>query len=83
VTDIGDLIGLLRDELGLPVTIEDVELDLHDLPGWDSTHLLWLLARLEQWTGRSLRVSDLFEAPNLQHIYGLVASDRLVGEDLG
>jgi hypothetical protein len=47
---------------------------LHELPGWDSAHLLWLLVRLEQRTGHSLRASDLFEAPNLQHIYGLVAA---------
>jgi hypothetical protein len=74
VTDIGDFVGLLRDELGLPITVDDLGQDLHDVPGWDSAHLLWLVVRLEQLTGRSLRVSDLFEAPNLQHIYGLVAA---------
>lgn len=74
MTDIEDFIDLLRDELGLPVTAEDLDRELLDLPGWDSAHLLWLIVRLEQWTGRSLRVSDLFEAPNLQHIYGLVAA---------
>jgi hypothetical protein len=74
MTDIDDFIGLLRDELGLRITVEDIGRDLHELPGWDSAHLLWLLVRLEQRTGHSLRASDLFEAPNLQHIYGLVAA---------
>lgn len=72
---VGDFVGLVRDELGLPITVDDLERDLHELPGWDSMHLLWLLVRLERRTGRSLQLADLLEAPNLEQIYALVATD--------
>jgi hypothetical protein len=75
VKSIGDFVDLVRDELGLPITVDDVGRELHELPGWDSMHMLWLVARLEQETGRTVTVIDLLEAPNLQYIYGLVASE--------
>jgi acyl carrier protein len=75
VNTVGDFVGLVRDELGLPITVDDLERDLHELPGWDSMHLLWLLVRLERRTGRSLQLADLLEAPNLEQIYALVATD--------
>jgi len=74
VNNIRDLIGLVRDELGLMITLDDIERELDELPGWDSMHLLWLVTQLEQRTGRSVTVIDVLEAPNLESIYGLVAS---------
>lgn len=74
MNNIRDLIGLVRDELGLMITLDDIERELDELPGWDSMHLLWLVTQLEQRTGRSVTVIDVLEAPNLESIYGLVAS---------
>ncbi|QKV90558.1 acyl carrier protein [Streptomyces sp. NA02950] len=73
--DLEEFIALIREEIGLLVTVEDAERGLHDLPGWDSVHLLWLVTALEEWAGRSVSVIDLLEAPSLASIYGLVAAD--------
>ena len=75
MNSIGDFVGLVRDELGLPITVDDIDRELNDLPDWDSIHLLWLVAHLEQKTGRTVSVIDLLEAPKLEYIYGLVASE--------
>ncbi|MFF4764718.1 acyl carrier protein [Streptomyces sp. NPDC001292] len=69
-----DFIALVRDELALPVTVEDAGRGLHELPGWESIHLLRLVTVLEDRTGRSVSVVDLLEAPSLESIYGLVAT---------
>jgi acyl carrier protein len=74
VNSLEDFITLVRDELGMPVTVADAERRLHDLPGWDSLHLLRLVTVLEDVAGRSISVIDLLEAPNLKFIYGLAAT---------
>jgi acyl carrier protein len=66
-----DFIGLLRDELGLELDVEDVSLGFDEVPGWDSVHLLRLLTVLERETGRALSVPDVLQAPNLRHVYEL------------
>jgi hypothetical protein len=69
MNSIGDFVILVRDELGLPVTVEDAARSLHEIPGWDSMHLLWLVSLLEQRTGRGLSVVDILDAPNLEYIF--------------
>lgn len=76
MNSIGEFVTLIRDELGMPVTIDDVGRDLNELPGWDSIHLLWLVVILEQKAGRSISVIELLEAPNLEYIYGLAEDTR-------
>lgn len=70
-----DFVDLVRDELGLPVTVEDAELGFDELSGWDSMLLLWLVAILERSTGRRITVPDVLEAENLKSIYALTVSD--------
>lgn len=74
MNDLDDLVALVRDELGLPVTRQDADADLDTLPGWDSVLLLQLLTVLEKATGRSLSLPDVLEAPTLARIYQLVAA---------
>jgi len=71
VNSIDEFVGLVRDELGLPVTVEDAGREFNELPGWDSMHLLWLVAILEQQIGRSISVIDVLDAPNLEYIFDL------------
>ncbi|GGO90963.1 acyl carrier protein [Wenjunlia tyrosinilytica] len=71
---IDDFVALVRDELGLPVTRENIAAALDDLPGWDSVHLLSLVALLERETGRMLPMPELFEATSLEHVYRLAAA---------
>lgn len=71
---IDDLVALVRDELGLPVTVEAAGLEFDRIPGWDSVHLLWLLTTLEDRTGRSLSMPDLLEADSLESVYALVTA---------
>ena len=66
---IDEFLQLVRDGLGLPVTAEDAERGLDEIPGWDSVHLLWLLTSLEQRTGRSISMPDVLEASSLGQIY--------------
>ncbi|MGW4211286.1 acyl carrier protein [Lentzea sp. NPDC004789] len=71
---IDDFVTLLREEIGLAVSADDVEADLDQVPGWDSIHLLALTMVLEQRTGRTIAMPDLLEAATLGHIYRLAAA---------
>ncbi len=71
---IDDFIALVRDELGLPVSVADAGQRLDQLPGWDSVHLLWLLTIMERATGRGLPLPDVLEAASLREIYALVVA---------
>jgi acyl carrier protein len=74
VTTIDDFITLVRDELGLEVTAEEVTRSLDQVAGWDSLHLLTLATALERETGRRLALPDLMEADNLQGIYAVATA---------
>ncbi|HEX2312225.1 MAG TPA: acyl carrier protein [Thermomonospora sp.] len=69
-----DFVALVRDELGLPVTVETIGLGFDQLDGWDSVHLLALLTALERETGRRISLPDVLEAPSLEHVYGLAVA---------
>lgn len=66
---IDDLLDLVRDQLGLPVTTEDASRALDEIPGWDSVHLLWLMTTMESRTGRRIPMLDVMEAATLAEIY--------------
>jgi acyl carrier protein len=74
MTSIDEFVSIVRDELGLPVTAEDVDLSFDELPGWDSVQMLWLLTILERHTGKSLSLPDMLEAPSLAGLHKLVVS---------
>jgi hypothetical protein len=74
VNDINDFVDLLRDGLGLPVTDHELYLGWDEVPGWDSAHLLWLLVRMEETTGRRVALPDVLEARSLQGVYALYTS---------
>lgn len=68
---VGDFVAIVRDDLGLPVTEEDIGLALDRVAGWDSVHLLSLCTILERATGRPLSLPDVLQAPTLARIYAL------------
>ena len=74
MTSVDDFLAIVRDEIGVPITDEDFERALDDVPGWDSVHLLSLLVALERSTGRRLSLPGLLEAPSLRGIYTLAAA---------
>lgn len=69
--DVEDLIGLVRDHLGLPLTAEDADTELDRLAGWDSLHVLWLITVLEREAGARISLPELIEATSLRNIYEL------------
>jgi acyl carrier protein len=69
VLTIDDLLAVLRDQLGLPVTAEHADKALDEIPGWDSLHLLWLITTLETRTGRQIAMADFLEACTLAEIH--------------
>lgn len=71
---INDLIDLVRDEVGLPVTADDATRDFDQLTGWDSVYLLHLAMVLERETGRPVSLPDLLEARNLNAVYTAVTA---------
>ncbi|PRY34874.1 acyl carrier protein [Umezawaea tangerina] len=71
---IDEFVALLHDEVGLPVSADDVETGLDQVPGWDSVHLLTLMMALERRTGRTIPMPELLEAPSLGHIYRLASA---------
>lgn len=74
MNDIDDFVDLLRNGLGLPVTERELRLGWDEVPGWDSAHLLWLLVRMEETTGRRVALPDALEARSLLGIYALYTS---------
>lgn len=71
MNSIDDLIAIVRDELGLPVAIEDAEAGFDELAGWDSVHLLRLVTVLESTTGRRMSLPAVLEADSLADVYAL------------
>lgn len=72
--NLDDFVALVRDELGLPVTVENAGDSFDQLAGWDSVHLLWLLTALERHTGRRISLPDVLEATSLEAVYTLAVS---------
>lgn len=72
---IDDFAALLRDELGMAVTREDLGKHLDQVADWDSVHLVELLTVLERLTGHSLSLPDLLTASSLAEIYELTVAD--------
>ncbi|MGW0604775.1 acyl carrier protein [Streptomyces sp. NPDC002640] len=68
---IDDFVALLRDELGLPLGVDDIGRSFDQVEGWDSVHLLTLLTALERATGRRISLPDALEAPSLEHLYAV------------
>lgn len=71
MNSIDDFVVLLRDELALSVTPEQVRQGFDAIPSWDSVHLLSLCTVLERETGRPLALSEVLEAPSLEAVYRL------------
>ncbi|MEU4173856.1 phosphopantetheine-binding protein [Streptomyces sp. NPDC026589] len=69
MNSIDDFVQLLRDELGLYITREDIASTFDQIDGWDSVHLLTLLTHLERLTGRRINLPDALEAPTLEELY--------------
>jgi hypothetical protein len=65
--------GMIRDEVGLPVTPGDLDRGFDELPGWDSVHLLAIAASIESHAQTPVTLPDLLEAGNLRSIYELAA----------
>ncbi|OAA19617.1 phosphopantetheine-containing protein [Frankia sp. EI5c] len=69
-----DFVALLRDELALTVTVDDLDRDLDSVESWDSVQLLALCTILERETGRSLPLAEVLEAPSLHAVYQLAVA---------
>ena len=67
--DLAGLQRLVSDELGVPVTSDDLSRDFDQLAGWDSVYLLHLAMLLERETGRPVSLPELLEARNLEAVY--------------
>ncbi|MEV5609130.1 acyl carrier protein [Streptomyces sp. NPDC052225] len=66
---LADFVTTVRDELGLPVTDEQVTADFDELPEWDSLHLLKLVTAIEGATGLTVPVGRVLEARSLHQFY--------------
>jgi acyl carrier protein len=73
MNDVEDFLTLLRDELGMAVTRDDLDRHLDQVPDWDSAHLVELVTLLERETGHSVPVPDMLSATSLGEIYRLAA----------
>lgn len=75
MNSIDDFVALLRDELGMAVTREDVGKHLDQVADWDSARLIELLSVLERDMGHSISLPDALTASSLAEIYELVVAD--------
>jgi acyl carrier protein len=74
VNSIEEFVAIVRDEIGLAVTADDIGRSLDELPGWDSVHLLTLSLAMERSTGRRIRMPDVLQAETLQQLYTVAVS---------
>jgi acyl carrier protein len=66
---VDDFLSLVETELGLQVTSQEATRSFDELTGWDSVHLLSLIAAVERRTGRQVSLARVLEASNLVEIY--------------
>lgn len=71
---IDDFVAILRDELGMTVTREDLDKHLDQVTDWDSAHLVELVTVLERDTGHSVSLPDALTASSLAEIYEVAVS---------
>jgi acyl carrier protein len=69
-----DFARLVRDELGLVLTDEELSADLDRIADWDSMQLLRLVGVLERRTGRRVPIGTQLEARSLAAIHTVVAT---------
>ncbi|MFI6345322.1 phosphopantetheine-binding protein [Streptomyces sp. NPDC050560] len=69
-----DFTRIVRDELGMPFTDDQIGKDFDELPEWDSLYLLKLVTALEAATGRPAPVGRVLEARSLREIYDLAVA---------
>ncbi|MET7422807.1 acyl carrier protein [Dactylosporangium sp. NPDC005555] len=70
---IDDFLLLVETELGLRVSAQEAARSFDQLAGWDSMHLLTLIAAVERSSGRQMSLARVLEAANLEEIYLLAA----------
>jgi acyl carrier protein len=71
MTDLDGYAALLRDELGIPVTTDQLGQGFDQIEGWDSVRLLSLVTLLERETGQSVSLPDVLESRSLRDVYEL------------
>jgi hypothetical protein len=74
MNDVNDFVALVRDEVGLPVTVEHLIVGFDQVPEWDSLYLLRLATILEREIGRPLPLADLLDAGSLGSVYRLAVA---------
>ncbi|MTD58508.1 phosphopantetheine-binding protein [Amycolatopsis pithecellobii] len=74
MTTLDQFLTLLREEVGLTVSADDVGLDFDQLPGWDSALLLHLVTVLERTTGKPLSLPDVLGSRSLSALYDLTVA---------
>lgn len=67
-----DLVQLIQDELGLPVTEDDITTHFDLLEGWDSMYTLRLITSIESKIGSKVPVSNFLQASNIQEVYNSI-----------
>ncbi|MFF9558113.1 acyl carrier protein [Streptomyces albus] len=66
-----ELIELANTELGTALRPADAAVELAQLDGWDSVHLLRLVALLETALGRRVPVDRMLEARTLRELWAV------------
>lgn len=69
-----DFIRLVRDELALPLNVQDLDSDLDHVVSWDSMHMMRLVAAVERETGRRVPIGKLLADRSLGAIYSRIAA---------
>ncbi|MEU1045330.1 phosphopantetheine-binding protein [Streptomyces sp. NPDC005897] len=64
-----EFIHLVRDELDLPLGIDDLDADFDRVVSWDSMHMIRLVGAVERQTGTRVAVGKLLADRSLSAIY--------------
>lgn len=78
-----ELIALIRDNLGLPLSEDDLGSDLDTIIAWDSLQMLRLATAVEARTGRPTRLAALLECRTLADVLATLDEGEGTRADAG
>jgi acyl carrier protein len=73
MNDIAAYAELIRDELGISVSPDELDQHLDELESWDSLYLLRLVTAIEGATGERVSIPDVLRATSLREVFEAVS----------
>jgi acyl carrier protein len=74
MNDIAAYADLIRDELGITLSPDELDHHLDELESWDSLYLLRLVTAIEAATGERVSIANVLRATSLREVFEAVSA---------